>query len=49
MRSSQFWHNNRVVTIFSASSYCGQANRGAYMTFSPELNYAIHSYIADRP
>lgn len=37
-----------MVTIFSASLYQGQNNRGAFMKFESNLHYAIHSFVASR-
>jgi len=42
----QYWHNKRVLTVFSASKYCGQDNQGAYLVLDPHLSYAIHSFLA---
>ena len=42
----EYWHNKRVLTVFSASKYCGQDNQGAYLVLDPHLSYAIHSFLA---
>jgi len=40
-------HNGRLITIFSASRYCGtQTNKGAFITFGPELQPEIQQFYA---
>lgn len=42
-----FTHEGRLITIFSASRYCGRGNnRGAFMTFESDLRYTICQYSA---
>lgn len=40
-------HDNRVLTVFSASRYCGRGNnRGSFVTFFPNLRHRIVQYTA---
>eukprot|EP00668_Euglena_longa_P001310 GGOE01001550.1.p1 GENE.GGOE01001550.1~~GGOE01001550.1.p1 ORF type:complete len:870 (+),score=263.78 GGOE01001550.1:356-2611(+) len=40
-------HNNRLVTVFSASNYCGhRGNSGAVMVFQRDLKYTFHEHWA---
>lgn len=42
-----YMHNNRLLTIFSASKYCGRGtNRGAFITFNHELTNSIQQFMA---
>ncbi len=42
-----YMHNNRLLTIFSASKYCGRGtNRGAFITFDHELTNSIQQFMA---
>lgn len=41
-------HNGRLITIFSASRYCGtQTNKGAFITFGPELQPEVQQFYAE--
>jgi diadenosine tetraphosphatase ApaH/serine/threonine PP2A family protein phosphatase/Ca2+-binding EF-hand superfamily protein len=43
----QFMHDGRLVTVFSASQYCGRdTNKGAFIIFEADLNHTIQQYIA---
>lgn len=38
----QFMHDNRLVTVFSASHYCGRdTNKGAFIIFEPDMSHTI--------
>ncbi len=40
-------HNGRLITIFSASRYCGtQTNKGAFISFGQDLQPEIHQFFA---
>lgn len=40
-------HNGRLITIFSASRYCGtQTNKGAFIAFGPDLQPEIQQFYA---
>ena len=40
-------HNGRLITVFSASRYCGtQTNKGAFITLNSELQPEIQQYYA---
>ena len=40
-------HDGRLITIFSASRYCGtQTNKGAFITFGPDLQPEIQQFYA---
>mmetsp|Transcript_10910 Transcript_10910/g.19271 ORF Transcript_10910/g.19271 Transcript_10910/m.19271 type:complete len:1080 (+) Transcript_10910:403-3642(+) len=40
-------HNGRLITIFSASRYCGtQTNKGAFIGFGPDLQPEIQQFYA---
>ena len=42
-----YMHNNRLLTIFSASKYCGRGtNKGAFITFEPDLTNSIQQFMA---
>ncbi len=44
----QFLHENRVLTVFSASNYCGRSNnKGAYAVFKEDLKPRLHTFVAD--
>jgi hypothetical protein len=43
----QFHHNNRLMTVFSASRYCGRGtNKGAFIIFESDLTHTVQQYIA---
>jgi protein phosphatase len=40
-------HNGRLITVFSASRYCGtQTNKGAFITFNSDVQPEIQQYYA---
>jgi Ca2+-binding EF-hand superfamily protein/diadenosine tetraphosphatase ApaH/serine/threonine PP2A family protein phosphatase len=40
-------HDNRILTVFSASRYCGRGNnRGSFVTFFPNLRHRVVQYTA---
>ena len=40
-------HNGRLMTLFSASRYCGlQANKGAFLSMKSDLQPEIQQYYA---
>lgn len=42
---AEFWFDNKLVTIFSASNYCGyENNKSAILEISSSGNYQVHSY-----
>ena len=44
----QWLHNDRVLTVFSASNYCGKnMNKGAFVSFDRDLNAKVTSFLAD--
>jgi hypothetical protein len=43
----QFAHDNRLLTVFSASRYCGRGtNRGAFLVFNSDLTHSIQQFVA---
>lgn len=42
----EFHHNNRCLTIFSASNYCGGINKGAVCILKPKKKLEIKQFIA---
>jgi protein phosphatase len=43
----QFMHEGRLVTVFSASHYCGRdTNKGAFIIFEHDMSHTIQQYIA---
>jgi Ca2+-binding EF-hand superfamily protein/diadenosine tetraphosphatase ApaH/serine/threonine PP2A family protein phosphatase len=43
----QYMHDDRLVTVFSASKYCGRStNKGAFLLFNSELQYIVRNYSA---
>jgi len=46
-RGFQVWHDSRVVTIFSASNYCGTMNNyGGVMILKPNLEFEVFEHWA---
>ena len=42
-----FMHDDRLVTVFSASRYCGRGtNKGAFLLFNSELQHSVRQYLA---
>jgi len=39
-------HNNKCITIFSASNYCGGINKGAICVFRPKQRLQIRQFVA---
>ena len=40
-------HDGRVLTVFSASRYCGRGtNRGAFIIFESDLGHTVQQYVA---
>jgi hypothetical protein len=40
-------HENRLLTVFSASRYCGRGtNRGAFVTFENDLSHTVQQFVA---
>jgi len=40
-------HDNKLITVFSASNYCGwYGNRGAVLVFSPDLSYKVDRHFS---
>jgi len=43
----QYMHDDRLVTVFSASKYCGRStNKGAFLLFNSDLQYIVRNYSA---
>ena len=43
----QFMHDGRLLTIFSASRYCGRGtNRGAFIVFEADLTHTVQQFVA---
>ena len=42
----EFHHNNRCITIFSASNYCGGINKGSICVIRPKQKLEIKQFIA---
>ena len=43
----QYMHGDRLVTIFSASRYCGRGtNRGAFLQFDANLDQTVRQFVA---
>ncbi|RYG45130.1 hypothetical protein EON67_10970, partial [archaeon] len=43
----QFMHDDRLITVFSASQYCGRdTNRGAFIVFDSAMNMMLQQYVA---
>lgn len=42
-----FMHDNKLLTVFSASRYCGRGtNRGAFVTFESDLTHTVQQFVA---
>jgi serine/threonine-protein phosphatase with EF-hand domain len=42
----EFHHNNKCITIFSASNYCGGINKGSICVIRPREKLEIKQFIA---